>query len=725
MQCSDVSKVSSARFMRPVAAQQGFQFRPWAAIYRFSYLVFIACCLLSQPSFAEPGLEANNHSLSAHSWTLQARAIAVNLPKAYGLRQVGRFHSGGPIASNPEFSVQTQPGRILDPRRLLVATESNFGERLADGSVAPGAVLSIDPEHSASFYPLNIAGDLALHLRSGRSAGAPVQIYSLQSESYLNRRHNPRARTAGLTAVSGPRYISINNAFGRPWIANSPYGLSGLGSESVVDPDGAPLANAPSKSAGGVFAGSITARDQMTKAVRSGFLASMFNYRRSPQLTAGTLNKGALGTAFLGPSPDGSGFAVFAIVTGEGAVTQAHVQDGVDGLAPPGTIAVGPSDPGLVGIAFKWAPQRVLYVADPQRNRIALLHLTDDTRHFKLKRVSHIASRWLSAPVDIAAAIPEVANPHFASHTTLAGDADFYVVNRGDGSLLRLSQQGKLVARAVVANPDGSAVGPQRLRSIAVSADAQKLWLIVDMPNGSEAARSTLIEVPAFDANGPFAPTFSAAAPQPKGLPLAYRGRAIFTKAFTRHEGLGPQFNANSCVACHPGPGGASPSEEHFVRRLGRVDSVTGRPLSIHEKSSQIAHRFQVTDTATERSESLPPPRDANLISMRMPLSLFAVGKIDDIPDAVIEAQAISKGDGIKGRVHYVKDDGVRRVGRYGWKADVVKLNSMVAQAFTNELGITSAKGMTAPSPVVEDDGTMVQAVTEFLRNLRRPSAAR
>jgi hypothetical protein len=114
------------------------------------------------------------------------------------------------------------------------------------------------------------------------------------------------------------------------------------------------------------------------------------------------------------------------VVTSSFTVLQVHVQDGVDGLAGPGTVG-GLSiedDPGVIGIAFKWNPQRVLYLADAAQDRLVLLHLDDDRRHFKVGRTSTIVSPALKQPVDVAAALPEIANPSFASHTTLAGGSD-------------------------------------------------------------------------------------------------------------------------------------------------------------------------------------------------------------------------------------------------------------------------------------------------------------
>ncbi len=267
---------------------------------------------------------------------LQARVVAVGIGGAAGVRQVGMFHSGGPIPGNPEFLMQTRPGRMLDAERVLVASSSNFGAPLADATQAPGSVLSIDTRITTS---LVVPDRFAATGRQSEAANGAVKLYTAQSPEFLNRVHNRQTLTAGFGAVSGPRYISINNGFGRPWLANSPFGVGGLGTSTVIDPSGRPLDNAPSSEAGGVFAGALTNRTRATIAQPSGLIGKALNYRLSGQLTPGDLSHGALGTAFLGPSPDGSGLAVFAVATADGAVVQVHVQDGVDGLAPPGTVA--------------------------------------------------------------------------------------------------------------------------------------------------------------------------------------------------------------------------------------------------------------------------------------------------------------------------------------------------------------------------------------------------
>lgn len=677
---------------------------------------------LSQALAQTPGAQVPGEP---PTYRLAARVIAVGLPGVAGVRQIGRFHLGGAIPGNPEFLLQTDAGRVLDSRRVMVAVASNYGAPKGNATHAAGAVLSIDPNGA---QPLTVPPLFAAGGGQARAAGGALQLYTAQSVPFLNQRYNARALSAVHAAVAAPRYLSINNAFGRPWIANAPAGLTGAGSVSVLDPDGAPLANAPSGDAGGVFVGDITNRRHATKGHASTVVGKARNYRASNQLTAGALMQGALGTAFLGPSPDGSGLAVFAVATADGAITQVHVQDGVDGLAPAGSVRRVEDDTGgVIGMAFKWNPERVLYVADAARARLLVLTLEDDQRHFKVASTSSIASRHFTQPVDVAAAVPEIANPRFASHTTLAGGSDLYVANRGDGSLVRLDQQGRVLARGLIEVPGLGVLGAHRLRALAVSADAQRIWLTLqgELP-GHAGHEGALIEVSAFDAAGGFdvarVPTQAPATAS--GGALAVAGERAFRQVFTVDNGLGPLFNARACAECHPGPGGISTRDDHFVRRVARMDEATGRVLRIAHPNSPLARRFSTRELGAQDAPDAALPRQANVVSLRMPLALFASGAIDRVTDAAIEAQAVSKGDGIKGRVHYVQGaDGKQRIGRWGWKADIPTLDAMVAEAFANELGINSAL-MTPVQQPVEDDGRLVRAVAAFLRGLQPPKKA-
>jgi uncharacterized integral membrane protein (TIGR00698 family) len=420
---------------------------------------------------------------------LTGRVLARGIPGAGALSPVGTFHPGGPMHDKRAFHETTEPGEILDPTRLLVASTSNFGAPPARADWATGSVLSLATKAAR---PLDVPSDFAASGRQAHALDGAAQLYTAQSPSFLNRLPNAGADTADMPAVSNPVGISVNNAFGRPWFANAPApGGSNIGVESVLDPNGRPLSEAPSERAGGVFAGALTNRDRQSE--------------------PGGLDAGAIGNALLGGSPDGTGRAVFAVATADGALAQAHVEEGVDGLTPAGTFAPlagslrrrggRPDLPTRIGMVFNWVPERFLYVSDPGNDAILQLHLDDDFRIFRVAATRRLESPELSMPIDLAPAVPEVANPAFSSNTTLAGGADMYVANRGSGTIVRLRQDGQIRAVAQVQLPEGGRVGPGLLNGIAVSPDADRIWLSLSGPSGS-ALSGSIIEVPAFGAPG-------------------------------------------------------------------------------------------------------------------------------------------------------------------------------------------------------------------------------
>jgi hypothetical protein len=410
---------------------------------------------------------------------LPARIIAVGIPGAAGVAAVGTFHPGGPIHDNPDFAAYTQPGRILDPDRILVTSTSNFGAPKARDDQPEGAVLSID---SRANQPLVIPSGFAAAGGQATALDGRVLLFTAQSPAFLNKLTKPTAATADQPAVANPRGISINNAFGRLWFPNIPAGLQGYGTESIVDPDGRPLANAPDETSGGVFAAALT--------------------NRADQKVAGSLATGAVGNALLGRSPDGSTRAVFAVVTADGALLQAHAGQGIDGLAGAATVhPLAASGPSRAGVLFNWTPDRQLLVAEPSTNSIAVVPITDDGIVFHTQAANHLNASELSTPVDIAPAVPEVANPDFSSNTTLAGGSDIYVANAGSGRIVRMRQDGKVVAVRGIQIAGAGELGADRLQGIAISPDATRLWITVSgsLP-GYANADGGVLEVPAFGA---------------------------------------------------------------------------------------------------------------------------------------------------------------------------------------------------------------------------------
>jgi hypothetical protein len=410
-----------------------------------------------------------------------ARVVAIDIPGASAISQVGIFLNVPPPAAcaNPipsKFPSYIQAGAILDPNRILVGSQSNFGAPLSLGR--EGSLLSIDPNGPAI---LRVPPSFAQSGDQSSALGGAVQMFSANSPHWLNGVNNPNAFTVQYTGVSNPLGLSNNNGFGRIWPANAPFGRSGIGSSSILDPTGLPLAGPPNNLIGGVYVSSFTDRDVVATPPQS-------------QVIPGSLSAGAIGTALLGPSPDGSCKAVFAVVTADGAIVQEHTLKGLDGLAPAGTVrpilghnwsppnaAVDPRF-GVIMNPYTEAPvARQLFVSEPFYNTIAVINLvtfgTDPTNQvFGLGSVSRIRSHLLNLPVDLAPVQRDVDNVNWASNTTLDQGSDFYVANRGDNTIVRMHQDGRVVAVRHV-RVDNRPLGDASLNGIATSVDGTAIYV--------------------------------------------------------------------------------------------------------------------------------------------------------------------------------------------------------------------------------------------------------
>jgi hypothetical protein len=445
-------------------------------------IIALVICIASVGVFNVGGAEGKKQDLIG-------RIVAIGIPGASAISPVGDFLPGGPIHDNPAFAAYTQSGRILDPARILVGSRSNFGAPLPGPDEREGSFLSIDPRGAAI---LVIPSNFAAAGGQASVLGGRVQMFSANSLAFLNGVNNPLAVTASFTGVSNPLGLSINNAFGRLWPANAPAGLEGIGTSTILDPTGIPLAGAPNPQAGGVFAGDLTPR-------------------LPAQVFLGALDRGAVGTAFLGRSPDGSGRAVFCVALADGSVIQAHTSKAVDGLAPVGTVSPllncrwddddddnRHASPRL-GVILNYRPTTILYVSEPFWNTIAVIDLIDDGVIFRVGAIHRIHSDALNEPIDLAPARIETENRNWASNTTLEEGADFYVANRRDNTIVRMRQDGTVVAVRRVRLANGRSLGNGRLNGIAVSPDGTKIWVTV---TGHLAGHGNLsgavLELPAF-----------------------------------------------------------------------------------------------------------------------------------------------------------------------------------------------------------------------------------
>ena len=630
-----------------------------------------------------------------------ATVVATGIPGAGAITQIGTFHQGGPFVERTAFAAETQPGHVLDPTRLFVASTSNFGAPLARPDEAEGSILSID----VSGGPIAIPAGFASAGGQATALGGYVILYAAQSPAFLNSVNgNTGAVTASLPSVSLPLGISLNNGFGRPWFANAPDGSEGDGTITVTDPNGAPLRGAPSAVAGGVFAGDLTNRNSAT--------------------THG-LTAAALATGLTTKSPDASGRAVFLAALADGSVVQVHVQRGVDGLVAPNSFTAIPdisreraesNDPAVVtrvGMLFNWVPQRTVFVSDPLTNRILVFDLADDGTLLQAVNARYITSPVLQTPVDLAPAVREAAARNFASNTTLGGGSDFYVVNRGNNSVVRMTQTGTVVAvRHIESSVEGF-----RLNGIAVSENARTIWLTATAPDG----QGVVLQTSTFGA-GALTTSLIDHAQSGGATTAARQGQDIFSNNLTPGDGLGPLFNGTSCASCHntPSAGGMGVDTDTFVTRIARINHGVFEPLSSH--GGTIARQHSITEFGERCGIPTGVPPEATLTSRRSAMTLRGTALIDDILLSDILAAQAAEPATVRGRLNVLADG---RVGRFGWKAQTPTLVEFIGEAFRDESGVTnplaahdlvSGCGAAITSP--EADGVALTSLVAFLNTI-------
>lgn len=222
-------------------------------------------------------------------------------------------------------------------------------------------------------------------------------------------------------------------------------------------------------------------------------------------------------------------------------------------------------------------------------------------------------------------------------------------------------------------------------------------------------------------------------------------GNALFGKLWVAapsstqaSDGLGPLYNARSCMSCHIKDGRGHPPE-------GAADRTSmflrlARPARTAEEKDKIA-RHEVLNfpdaTYGEQLQDLAVPglaakgemqisydestvtlADGTKVSLRKPhysvsdlaygplgadttLSpriappMIGMGLIEAIPDAEILAHADpddKDGDGIAGRAAITRDrrTGELRLGRFGFKAQNATIRDQVAAAFSGDMGIST-----------------------------------
>jgi CxxC motif-containing protein (DUF1111 family) len=206
-------------------------------------------------------------------------------------------------------------------------------------------------------------------------------------------------------------------------------------------------------------------------------------------------------------------------------------------------------------------------------------------------------------------------------------------------------------------------------------------------------------------------------------------GRFVFEEVETQDDGVGPTYNAQSCRECHQNvvTGGASQIAEH---RTGHTDngiffeSMGGSLIQSRATYEEIVEH--VVDTDETRS-------------FRLSTNTLGNGYVECVADATLTAIRDAQPEDMRGEapeVPVLEGDGSARIGRFGWKCQHGSLLSFAADAYLNEMGITSplmpdentSSGMFVgygteydPVPEPENDGDDVDGFALFMRSTKAP----
>lgn len=255
-------------------------------------------------------------------------------------------------------------------------------------------------------------------------------------------------------------------------------------------------------------------------------------------------------------------------------------------------------------------------------------------------------------------------------------------------------------------------------------------------------------------------------------------GNALFRKLWVSSpsstqasDGLGPLFNARSCMSCHvndgrgkPPEGGPSalsmflrlsraartPEEEKAIANadiLNFPDPVYGHQLQdlavpglAAEGRMTIRYDEETVTLGDGETVSLRRPHYAatNLaygpldasttISARVAPAMIGLGLIEAIPAADILAHADpddADGDGISGKAAVVRDhrSGEIALGRFGWKAQNATVRDQNADAFANDIGISTPDHPDAHGDCTETEKKCLAMPTGVQKRLGKEEA--
>jgi len=159
--------------------------------------------------------------------------------------------------------------------------------------------------------------------------------------------------------------------------------------------------------------------------------------------------------------------------------------------------------------------------------------------------------------------------------------------------------------------------------------------------------------------------------------------RGVFDEFEVIDDGLGPVYNAQACRECHQNPVSGATSQITELR-AARTDGF----FYFDRPGGSLINDRAIHPNIQERVAG-----EDNLLTFRTSLNTLGDGFVEAIADATFTTIRNSQPSGMKGQIISVpvlESPGVSRVARFGWKNQHASLLSFSADAYLNEMGITS-----------------------------------
>jgi CxxC motif-containing protein (DUF1111 family) len=169
----------------------------------------------------------------------------------------------------------------------------------------------------------------------------------------------------------------------------------------------------------------------------------------------------------------------------------------------------------------------------------------------------------------------------------------------------------------------------------------------------------------------------------------------------TQGDGLGPIFNERSCSACHSN-GSIGGAGQNIERRYGTLTNGVFNGLAA--TGGSLRQLFGIGGFNPSPGVNCQSGTDANpapgatIFAGRMTTPTFGLGLVELIADGTIQGIAAAQPAAIRGvavtnSIHLTSGiftRGQTRVSRFGWKAVHASLADFAADAYLNEMGITT-----------------------------------